>query len=291
MTTPTQQAIEDFQTVTQAISLEKKELPFRDHLGMSQIGEECARKLWYNFRWSVQPSFPPNIVRLFDRGHREEERFIGYLESVGIKVQAIHPETGKQFNYKHADGHMGGSLDGFGFGFREYPNEWVVLEFKTHSDKSFTDLVKKGIKKSKPVHWAQVQMYMGKSGMTKAFYMAVNKNNDELYSEWVLFDQQFYEERLAVGEEVVYGEIPERIALTSSDYRCRFCDNRPLCWHRSGAEPAHNCRTCMHSFPNKNGNWTCGYSGAENIDCFNPCGAYHKRDEYVKPQDIIIALG
>ncbi|MNJ07250.1 hypothetical protein D3C81_700850 [compost metagenome] len=291
MTTPTQQAIEDFQSKVQAISKEKVQPPFRPHLGMSIIGDECARKLWYEFRWTTQKIFPPNIIRLFDRGHREEERFVGYLESVGIKVQAFHPETGKQFSYPHADGHMGGSLDGFGFGFKEYPNEWVVLEFKTHKDKSFQDMMKKGVKKSKPVHWSQMQMYMGKSGMTKAYYMAVNKNDDELYTEWVMFDKEFYEERLALGEDVVYGAIPERIALSSSDHRCRFCDHRPVCWHRSGAEPAHNCRTCKYSVPNRQGTWTCEYSGAVDIDCFNPCGAYTKRDEYVKPHDIIIALG
>lgn len=288
--TPTQQLIEDFQAQHQAVSLEKKELPWRKHLGMSQLGAECSRSLWYKFRWSVRPNFPPNVVRLFERGHREEERFVGYLRSVNIKVQEFHPETGQQFRTSHADGHVGGSCDGFGFGFIEYPNEWVILEFKTHGEKSFKDLVSKGVKMSKPVHWHQMNLYMRKWKLTKAFYMAVNKNTDELYTEWVTLDANAADEKLALSVDVVYGPIPERVALSSSDYRCRFCDERSLCWHRSGAEPARNCRTCIHSVPAKEGTWNCTYNSSEDIDCYNPCGAWEKRPEFNKPADVIMAL-
>lgn len=289
--TPTQQMIEDFQSRHQAISIEKKELPWRRHLGLSVIGKECHRAIWMDFRWSYLSDFPPFVVRLFDRGHREEERFVGYLRSVGVKVEEVHPETGAQFKTSHCDGHVGGSIDGFAFGFSEYPNEWVILEFKTHSLKSFDDMVKKGVKRSKPQHYGQVQTYMRKFSLKRAFYMAVNKNNDELYSEWIQLDEDYADALLDLSVEMVYGPMPDRIALSSTDYRCRICDHRPVCWHRSGAEPAHNCRTCEHSFPNKAGTWGCNFNGVgEDLDCYNPCSAWVKRNEFVKPQEIIISL-
>ena len=45
---------------------------FRPYLGLSQIAEPCARKLWYSFRWCAQIKIEARIHRLFQRGHREE---------------------------------------------------------------------------------------------------------------------------------------------------------------------------------------------------------------------------
>ena len=76
---------------------------FRSHLGASMIGRECSRELWYSFRWVKPSSFNGRMLRLFNRGHREEERFIEWLEGIGAKVWAddlennsllYHPESG-----------------------------------------------------------------------------------------------------------------------------------------------------------------------------------------------------
>lgn len=290
--TKTQEQIEDFQSRHLAVSLEKKELPFRNHLGLSGIGNECARAVWLDFHWATRPTFPSNVVRLFNRGHREEEVFVEYLRSVGVQVQEIHPETGKQFKCNYADGHVGGSTDGFGFGFEEYPNEWVLLEFKTHSLKSFEDLIKKGVQRSKIKHYAQVQSYMRSFNLKACYYMAVCKNDDRLYTEWVLLDEAYAAEKIKLAEELVWMEQPpERIALSSTDYRCRFCDHRPVCWNRAGAEPDRNCRTCEHSYPSKTGTWGCSYNNVEaDLDCFNPCSAYSKLGVFIKPVDITMTL-
>ena len=37
---------------------------FRSHLGASLIGRECARELWYSFRWTTKPSFEGRMIRL-----------------------------------------------------------------------------------------------------------------------------------------------------------------------------------------------------------------------------------
>ncbi len=60
----------------------------RAHLGGSQIGEECQRKLWYIFRWCYKEKFDGRMMRLFNRGHREEPRFLEWLEGIGAKVWA-----------------------------------------------------------------------------------------------------------------------------------------------------------------------------------------------------------
>lgn len=63
----------------------------RSHLGASLIGEECKRKLWYLFRWCYSEKFGSTenyarMMRLFNRGHREEDRFIEWLEGIGFKL-------------------------------------------------------------------------------------------------------------------------------------------------------------------------------------------------------------
>lgn len=60
----------------------------RWHLGASLIGDECKRKLWYIFRWCKHEKTTGRQQRLFNRGHKEEFRFIEWLEGIGVQVWA-----------------------------------------------------------------------------------------------------------------------------------------------------------------------------------------------------------
>ena len=64
---------------------------FRTHLGASVIGDDCQRKLWYNFRWITKPKFEPRVKRLLNRGQREEERIVEYLRGIGCTVNQFNP--------------------------------------------------------------------------------------------------------------------------------------------------------------------------------------------------------
>lgn len=81
----------------------EKEFPFRPHLGGSMIGEPCERKLVYSFRWVKKPSHKGRMLRLFQRGHKEEENFVRYLRRVGANVREFserlfyHPESDSYF--------------------------------------------------------------------------------------------------------------------------------------------------------------------------------------------------
>lgn len=58
----------------------------RNHLGASLIGRECSRYLWYVFRWVYHKQFDGRMYRLFNRGHREEDRFCEWLRGIGCIV-------------------------------------------------------------------------------------------------------------------------------------------------------------------------------------------------------------
>ena len=75
--------------------------PHRAHLGASAIGNPCARANWYTFRWCKAQVFEPRMLRLFDRGQREEATLVNMLQRIpGVTVHAVDPATGKQFAYR-----------------------------------------------------------------------------------------------------------------------------------------------------------------------------------------------
>ena len=85
--------------------------PARGYLGASSIGIECSRELWYSFRKCSEPSFDGRMYRLFNRGHKEEARFVEELRGIGCEVHEFD-ENGNQFKVIACDGHFLGHTDG-----------------------------------------------------------------------------------------------------------------------------------------------------------------------------------
>ena len=228
---------------------------FRPHLGASQIGKSCERALWYDFRWATPAQFRGRILRLFETGQLEEARLVKDLRRIGATVLEVDPETGRQWRVEAHGGHFGGSLDGVALGLPEAPKTWHVLEFKTHSLKSFRELVARGVAEAKPQHWAQMQIYMHLTRLTRAMYLAVCKDTDDLHVERVHADGDAAERLLAKAARVINAaRPPARISEDPSWFECRFCDHRDLC--HGDAAAAMTCRSCLHATPVEGG-WTC----------------------------------
>lgn len=235
----------------------------RRYLGMSAIGKECERQLWYSFRHCSAEDFDGRMYRLFNRGHREEAVFAEELRGIGCEV-ILEGEGGEQVELSALGGHFRGHMDAAILGIPEAPKTWHVGEFKTHSAKSFAKLKKEGVQLSKPEHYAQMQAYMHYSGMTRALYLAVNKDNDEVHAERIKYDAPFAAKLEAKAERIINStQPPERIAERRDDYRCRFCPAKSLCHGSTPPEPAvpivrRSCRQCCHATPEANGTWFCG---------------------------------
>ena len=251
------------------------EEPFRSHMGASLLGQECGRAIWYSFRWATKGDHSGRILRLFNRGHLEEGRFIAALLTIGCQV-IQQDANGKQFRISFGDGHGGGSGDGVIIGCPDLQADTAALaEFKTHGDSSFIELagplkewrlhvedpiknpfLGKGVREAKFEHYVQMQLYMRKMGLAIAIYIACNKNTDDLYAEIVTLDTIIADQFFERGEKLVPMETPpEKINKSAGFYKCRFCDHRPVC-HLKQA-PAVNCRTCQHIQQRGNGEWHC----------------------------------
>ena len=237
--------------------------PGRTYLGASIIGKECSRALWYDFRWCGAPDFDGRMYRLFQTGHLEEPRMVADLRGLGAEVFDVNPSNGRQFGFSDHGGHMKGHMDACARHLPTGGAKWHVLEFKTHSNKSFTDLKKGGVKKSKPQHYDQMTWYMGQTGMDRALYLAKNKDNEELYSERIEFDKVRYEQIQAKANYIIFSqEPPPKLSDDPAYYVCKMCDHRAVChMHRV---PPVSCRTCCHATPEKDGtegDWTCANNG------------------------------
>jgi hypothetical protein len=249
--------------------------PYRSHLGASAIGNECVRELWYGFRWALTPTFSGRILRLFNRGHLEEARFIALLRLCGFNVWSHTPE-GHQLRIKY--GHFGGSCDAIVQGCPDVPNgEHCLTEFKTHGDRSFNELLTKGLVLSKYTHYVQMQIYMNGFGLKWGLYLAVNKNTDALYAEVIPFNYQVVEYHHRKAEYVISTPAPpRRISESAAWYQCKMCSFAQLCHYQQS--PDRNCRTCTMSQPLSDGNWVCRSTGAllSKQDQIDNCNDYRR---------------
>lgn len=259
--------------------LEKnQEDPRRDHLGASIIGRECMREIWYSWRWANPVNHEARMLRLFNRGHREEDRFIEWLTPICTNVWPIDPRTGEQIRVEDFKGYFGGSLDGVVRNPAGYQGDYLV-EFKTHGDKSYQKLQVEGVREAKPEHYTQMQVYLHyKPNLLGALYFAINKNDDNLYVEFVARDKDHAKATLKkIAKILLSAEPPERFEGSSEyNFKCnRFCDFHSQCWKNK--EPAVSCRTCESIRPTDEG-WLCSKHGhiLGSQDQRNACEDYQR---------------
>ena len=226
-----------------------------ERIGASDLGGECDRALWYSYRWASAKSFGGRMLRLFQSGHLQEPRVIDDLRAIGCTVIS-HDDTGKQF--KIVEGPIVMKPDGIVSGVPGAEQTAHVLEIKTHSEKSYKTLVKDGVQKSKPDHFVQTQIEMLLMKLTRALYVAVNKNTDEMYAERIELSQLFAEAAIARGKKIAAMTMPpSKISEDPAFFKCRFCDNHSVCHMEKVAQV--NCRTCCYSEALEDGSWYCGF--------------------------------
>lgn len=254
---------------------------YRRHLGASLIGRECPRELWYGFRWVAKKKFNARILRLFNRGHLEEGRFLALLKMIGCEIWYAK-EDGKQYSFSDHNGHFGSSLDCIIRGVPDLaPGIVANGEFKTASDKVFQKVLRNGVKAEKYEHYVQMQMCMLKMELPYSLYMVVNKDNDELHAEIVVFNQAVAKQYLArAGAIILALEPPPQIHPSPGWYGCKWCDFLSVC--KKDGKVDKNCRTCSFAQPGVHNSepWSCWKNNREVI---NDCEASAKGcDQYVR---------
>lgn len=253
----------------------------RTHLGASIIGKSCSRELWYSFRWAKKQTFKSGskshgqMLRLFQRGHREEHHMIEYLKGIGCVFEAT-PED--QLRIADIGDHFGGSIDNVGLLPPTYGIlERILFEFKTSNMASFNKLRKNGVVNEKPVHFSQICVYGYKMGLNWCLYLCVDKNTDELYIELVPIDHDHGRQMIdKAGAIIMAKQAPPKISMQATNFACKWCSFSDICHHDEPVEK--NCRSCIHSTPMADKKWACDLAPQDNNvipDNIIPLGCDH----------------
>lgn len=204
----------------------------REYLGGSRLGVECERALQFEFFNSPKDpgkDFPGRILRVFERGHWVEAAVVRWLQLAGVSI-LTEDEGGGQFGFSEHGGLFRGHCDGIltagpePFGL--FPRLW---ENKGIQEKDWKALAKHGLRKEKPIYWAQCQVYMSKFGLTEnpALFSAVNMNTMEIYWESVSFNPsaaaQFDAKAVRVLQSCLAGELLPRLSQDPTFYQCKWC--------------------------------------------------------------------
>lgn len=220
-----------------ALRSERKAQPPRNYLGGSRIGEPCARRLVYEVTHATPDDgrdLDGAVLRIFEAGHRFESLSIRWLRAAGFDLRTERRDGG-QFGFTAAGGRLRGHIDGVIVGGPAIGIAWPALwEHKALNAKSWNDLVKRGLAVSKPIYFAQVQLYMAYMELAVALVTAVNKDTQALYHEAVAFDaaeaQALSDKAVEIIRAAVAGELPPRIAAASDFHLCRLCLYQRRCW-------------------------------------------------------------
>lgn len=222
----------------------------RGYPGISGAGEECLRKRQFELHFCSKGEIPARTQRIFSVGHLFEDILNKELLELGYEV------WGDQTEMTLLDGRLYGHNDGFIKGIPEAPKTTHVLEIKTMNDKAFKDVVKNRVKKSKPVYYTQMQLYMKAMKLDRALFIAINKNDCNYYIERVNRDKHHIDEVLNKTIDVFESEVLlQRISDKRSFYKCGWCDYKEICHDDAPIEKT--CRSCIGSKFDKGMSWDC----------------------------------
>lgn len=249
------------------LALEDDQLrePSRGYLGMSSVGHDCTRKLWYDFRFVSMPFFSAKTLQCFEDGHRSEAIMIDRILNAVPQAEFLtHKEDGNQIGFIDIDGHFRGHCDGAISGIEETGNGWAIWEHKCSDRVKVNKLIR--LKESDEnsalaawnwmyyvqallyMHYSELDMHLTtvvSSGSRKPQVQVITKADPHQAQIWI--DHATY--------VIKAGSPPDRFRVDPEYYQCKWCDHAPVCHHEAVAYPT--CRTCIHARPVKSGEWSC----------------------------------
>ncbi len=195
----------------------------RKYIGASQIGRPCGRETWYRYQGIDGAPISAALRTTFEIGHRLEAMLLDYIELSGIDVERPSESNNYLFcedaEIKVFQGHMDAIL-----------NQSYVLDIKTAKHSSFNQFKSLGLKGWSPAYYAQMQAYMGMTGLKEAVLLAIDKDTSQLHEEWLDYDDYEYSQlRMRALAISTLDEPPARINKSPLYYVCQRCQFKAIC--------------------------------------------------------------
>ena len=231
--------------IDKALTTEHSKQISRDYLGASRLGVACNRALQFEYTDTPKDedqNFSGRILKIFQAGHVFEDLIIGWLKNAGINL-VTRKQNGDQFGFTVAGGKVKGHIDGV---IIDAPTDLnftfpMLWECKSLNDKSWKDVVKKGLAVSKPIYAAQIAIYQAYmesqiEGICKnpVLFTAINKDTAEIHFELIDFDQELAQKTSDKAVKILCAtdahELLPRIATDRAHFECKFCPWQQRCW-------------------------------------------------------------
>ncbi len=226
--------------IDEALIAHNRTQPVRDYLGASRIGEPCARRLVYEVTHTAidaDKEFSGQTLRIFAVGHQFEDLTVRWLRCAGFDLRT-HGRDGRQFGFATAGGRVRGHIDGVIVAGPDIGVSWPSLwEHKALKSRSWSDVAERGVELSKPIYFAQMQLYMAYMELESALFTCLNKDTQELHHEKVAFvphiTQWLSDKAVEIIRAAEANDLPPRIAVSPDFHICRFCPFHTTCWERN----------------------------------------------------------
>lgn len=215
----------------------RKEQGQRRYLGMSGIGGWCSRKIWYGFRGYQPKEIEGRTQMIFSLGSAVEAEVIKWLRGAGYQVD------GQQDEFTALNGFFRGHCDGIIHGVEEQP---MILEIKSASAARTKAFKTSGIPANSSEYYAQVQCYMGYSGLRKAVWVVMNKDTCEIYTELCEYNEEDFKKIETKAQNIISANtVPDRMC-EQPGRECGWCDYYGHCWNSPYIQSVHTCGTCIN---------------------------------------------
>lgn len=239
----------------------------RQYLGFSVIGEECQRKLWYDFRLVSPKLIPGNVHLKFEDGFTQEDIAADRLRLLPQIKLLTRDSNGQQFGYRLLNGHFSGHCDGHILGIIEAPKTWHIWEHK--SSEKMSELneavrtygTKDALQNWNYTYYCQAVLYMKMQGFGRHFLTCSTPGGREYTSCRTEANSQLAKNLIDKAESIITAEKPlAKLSERPEFYKCKWCNNKDVCHNEQ--IPQVNCRTCAFSEPemkdnNNDGKWFC----------------------------------
>jgi CRISPR/Cas system-associated exonuclease Cas4 (RecB family) len=242
-----------------------RELP-RSYLGMSEIGTECERALWYSFRGIQGEPWKAETLYKFEDGHSVEDIMAERLRLIpGVELQTRDAATGQQIGFIGCNGHFRGHIDGIIKGLVEAPKTFHIWEHKTTEEVEKLEKIraelgeKRALQKWNAKYYAQAVMYMHFAGLKRHFLTVSTPGGRRSISIRTEANEPLAKELCEKAKRVIFTDYPPtRMAKSAEAWPCRICRFREVCHQETPAiVPRKSCRSCLHVTPLEDGGWDC----------------------------------
>jgi len=235
----------------------------RNYLGMSQIGEECWRKLFYSFRGCKKREIAASGIKAIEDGFKQEDIMAERLRLLSyIELHTMDPNNPKeQIGFKTLLDHFRGHCDGMIKYIKEAPQSWHVWENKSVNEIKFKKMLKfreelgekNALREWDEIYYAQAQLYMH-CATVERHYLTIQTPGGRAYlSVRTNYNAKQAEALIEKAKVIIFDNfsIPAKLSEKREFYKCKWCEFQEIC--HDGDFPEVNCKTCKFSEPTKNG--------------------------------------